>query len=212
MSVQGRSGIRPTRIELLRLKKQELLAQRGHDLLEEKLDAMVVAFFDYRDAYLEQKRRVDETFRSALSALSFAEMLAGTDTVAAVAASSPPLPDIPTGSRLVMGVRVPALPSESFPVHESGYGLLGTPAAIDNATKRFEDLTREILVLAEREGTVRRLSREISKTRRRVNALERILLPQLQSTRRYIEMHLEEREREDPFRRKRIKHLKTDSP
>lgn len=212
MNVQGRSGIRPTRIELLRLKKQEILAQRGHDLLEEKLDAMVVAFFEYRDAYLEQKRRVNEAFRSALSALSLAEMLAGTDNVDAVGVSSPPLPDIPLGSRLVMGVRVPALSPEPFPVHERGYGLLGTPAAIDLATEMFEDLTKEIVILAEKEGTVKRLSHEISRTRRRVNALERILLPQLHSTRRYIEMHLEEREREDQFRRKRIKQLKTASP
>jgi len=212
MSAQGRSGVRPTRIELLRLKKQEILAQRGHDLLQEKLDAMVVAFFDYRDAYLAQKRRVDEAYRSALIALSHAEMLAGTDTVDSVAFSSPPLPDIPPGFRLVMGVRVPSLPAGSLPVHERGYGLLGTPAAIDQASRMFEDLTRELIVLAEREGTVRRLSREIQKTRRRVNALERILLPRLRSTRKYIEMHLEEREREDQFRRKRIKHIKAESP
>ncbi|MCQ8894517.1 MAG: V-type ATP synthase subunit D [Methanolinea sp.] len=212
MTAQGRSGIRPTRIELLRLRKQETLAQRGHDLLEEKLDAMVVAFLGYRQAYLEQKYRVREAYRSARAALDRAEMVAGTVTVDEVAQSSPPLPEIPLGTRLVMGVRVPSLPAGPLPVHQQGYGLLGTSSTIDTASRKFEELTREIIVLAEREGTARRLSQEIQRTRRRVNALERILIPRLQATRKYIEMHLEEREREDQFRRKRIKHIKAENP
>ncbi|MDI9632974.1 MAG: V-type ATP synthase subunit D [Methanolinea sp.] len=208
MSGRGRSGVRPTRIELLKLKKQELLARRGHDLLQEKLDAMVVAFYEHREAYLAQRRRAIEAYRSALSALALAEMIAGTDTVDSIAFSSPALPDIPLGTRLVMGVRVPALPPGPLPVHERGYAILGTPSALDTASAKWEEATREMIVLAEKAGTLERLAREIQKTRRRVNALEKILIPRLQSTRKYIEMHLEEREREDQFRRKRIKHLK----
>lgn len=211
MSDRGRSGVRPTRIELLKLKKQELLARRGHDLLQEKLDAMVVAFYEHRDAYLAQRRRAIGAYRSALSALVVAEMIAGTDTVDSIALASPELPEVLLGTRLVMGVRVPALPPGPFPAHERGYAILGTPSVLDTASAKWEEATREIIVLAEKAGTLERLAREIQKTRRRVNALEKILIPRLQSTRKYIEMHLEEREREDQFRRKRIKHMKGES-
>jgi V/A-type H+-transporting ATPase subunit D len=80
-----------------------------------------------------------------------------------------------------------------------------TSAKLDEACDKFRNLLMDILKLAEVEGTIERLAIEIEKTKRRVNALEHIFIPRLKATEKYIEMQLQEREREDFFRRKRIK-------
>jgi len=203
------SGIRPTRIELLKLKRQEMLAQRGHDLLEEKLDAMVMEFFRYLDSYIHLKRETQESVDDALAALSAAHLVIGRNRLEEVAGSAQKMDDIPMQTRSIMGVRVPwiEVPKSLRSYSQRGYSYLGTTSHLDEAAASFEDSAKAILELAELEGTVRRLALEIRNTRRRVNALENILIPRLQATRRYIEMHLEEREREDLFRRKRTKSL-----
>jgi V/A-type H+-transporting ATPase subunit D len=203
-------GVRPTRIELLKLKRQEILARKGHDLLEEKLDAMTIAYLSYRQPYLEQKKLVKEALDNALQTLSRAEMIMGITAIETIARSTPGLPGVPMETRKVMGVLVPLIPvpeKTSARPAAPGYSLLGTSAVLDEALDKFELLLGEVLRLAELEGTISRISREMRRTRRRVNALERIYIPQIQATHRYIEMHLEEREREDQFRRKRTKQL-----
>lgn len=209
MSKLAISGIRPTRIELLKLKRQEVLAQRGHDLLEEKLDAMVMEFFRYLDSYIHLKRQAQESVDDALNALSEAHLVIGRNKLEEVAGSARKMEDIPMYTRSIMGVRVPGidLPESLRSYSGRGYSYLGTTSHVDEAAAAFERSARVMLELAELEGTVRRLALEIRNTRRRVNALENILIPRLQATRRYIEMHLEEREREDLFRRKRTKSL-----
>lgn len=209
MSKLAISGIRPTRIELLKLKRQEVLAQRGHDLLEEKLDAMVMEFFRYLDSYIRLKREVQESVDRALDALSAAHLVTGRNRLEEIAGSTPKMDDLSMDMRSIMGVRVPGIvvPETLRTYSRTGYSYLGTNTHLDCAATLFEHSTRKILELAELEGTVRRLALEIRNTRRRVNALENILIPRLKATRRYIEMHLEEREREDLFRRKRTKNI-----
>jgi V/A-type H+-transporting ATPase subunit D len=209
MSKLAISGIRPTRIELLKLKRQEVLAQRGHDLLEEKLDAMVMEFFRYLDSYIRLKREVQKDVDRALDALSAAHLVIGRNRLEEIAGSTPKMDDLSMDTRSIMGVRVPGIvvPETLRTYSRTGYSYLGTNTHLDSAVTLFENSTRKILELAELEGTVRRLALEIRNTRRRVNALENILIPRLQATRRYIEMHLEEREREDLFRRKRTKNI-----
>ncbi|MBP1927528.1 V/A-type H+-transporting ATPase subunit D [Methanolinea mesophila] len=210
MSPSLAPGIRPTRIELLKLKRQEVLAQKGHDLLEEKLDAMTIAYLSYRQPYLRQKELVNKSLENALRTLGRAEMFMGLTSVEMIAHSIPGIPDIPMDTAKVMGVSVPRIPlQEKRPGTSSGlgYSILGTSAVLDEALEKFENLLGELLRLAELEGTITRINREMKRTRRRVNALEKIYIPQIQATHRYIEMHLEEREREDQFRRKRTKQL-----
>ncbi|HUU75535.1 MAG TPA: V-type ATP synthase subunit D [Methanoregulaceae archaeon] len=209
MTTKAISGIRPTRIELLKLKKQELLAERGHDLLEEKLDAMVIEFFRYVDTYKNLVEKAQDKIDCATKELSESKMILGSNRLEEISLSAQKMVDIPMDTRSVMGVRVPRITMpESIKAHpQSGYSYLGTTARLDEAATSFEEAVRIILELAELEGTVRRLALEIRSTRRRVNALENILIPRLQATRRYIEMHLDEREREDLFRRKRTKKL-----
>jgi V/A-type H+-transporting ATPase subunit D len=203
-------GVRPTRIELLKLKRQEILARKGHDLLEEKLDAMTIAYLAYRQPYVEQRKKVQENLDEALQTLMRAEMIMGVNNVEMIACSTPGIPDMRMDTGKVMGVSVPRIPVQEerpgFP-SPTGYSLLGTSAILDEALEKFERLVQDVLRLAELEGTISRITREMQRTRRRVNALEKIYIPQIQATHRYIEMHLEEREREDQFRRKRTKQL-----
>ncbi len=204
------SGVRPTRIELLKLKKRQVLARKGHDLLEEKLDAMVIASSHYFERYQMQKEKMVIDIRTAFSRLVEAEMTSGHDGLREVAGAVREMEDIRMDTRVIMGVKVPLISIPEtlhIPGQGRGYSYTGTSALVDETAECFEGVIKAALALAELEDTIRRLEQEIIRTRRRVNALENILIPRLVATEKYIGMHLEEREREDLFRRKRTKQV-----
>jgi len=133
-------------------------------------------------------------------------MILGRENVADVTLSIPEIPNVPTEVVNIMGVQVPRIQIEEIEMpNKPLYGYLHTSARLDEATDRFQNVLMQILKLAEVEGSIERLANEIEKTKRRVNALEHIFIPRLNATQKYIEMQLQEREREDFFRRKRIK-------
>jgi V/A-type H+-transporting ATPase subunit D len=209
MNIQA-LGIRPTRIELLKLKKRQALARKGHDLLEEKMDAMVLENSRFIERYRQQKEKMNMDIRTAFSRLIEAEMVMGRDGLREVAGAIMEMEEIQMETRVIMGVKVPLI---SIPetLHMTGqgrgYSYTGTSVLVDETADYFERVIKNALALAELEDTIRRLEQEIIRTRRRVNALENILIPRLAATEKYIEMHLEEREREDLFRRKRTKQV-----
>jgi len=200
-------GVKPTRMELLNIKKRCALAQKGHKLLSEKRDALVVEFFDIIKDRNRLRAEADEEIRKAFGSLVKAEMLMGTESVALTASTTPSDDDILVDVQNVMGVAVPRVVADEGEAKGLNYGLLNTSAALDDSQARFRSVYSRILSLAEIEGSIERLAVEIEKTKRRVNALEHIFIPKMKATERYIEMQLEEREREDFFRRKRIKAL-----
>jgi len=201
--------IRPTRIELLKLKKQEQIARKGHTLLSDKLDALILEFVRHMEVYRKEKHLVEEQLGVASGRLSDAMLCMGNRRIEEIARSTPEIRDIPMSSRIIMGVKVPLIEPDASVIRNPlpAYSSLGTTALLDEAVSAYQDLSVALLRLAGLEGTVRMLAREVKTTRRRVNALEHILLPRLAATRHAIEMHLEEREREDIFRRKRTKQL-----
>jgi V/A-type H+-transporting ATPase subunit D len=201
-------GVKPTRMELLAIRKKKKLAEKGHKLLGEKRDALVIQFFDIIKTRDALRADVNMRMMDAYNTLIDAEMVMGRDNVADVAASIPSMNNIPTNVVNIMGVQVPKIQTGSIrPSKEPMYGYLHTSARLDEATDRFQDLLQKILRLAEIEGSIEQLAKEIEKTKRRVNALEHIFIPRLKATQKYIEMQLQEREREDFFRRKHIKKL-----
>jgi V/A-type H+-transporting ATPase subunit D len=207
MSRKGISGVRPTRIELLKLKKQELIAEKGHDLLQEKLDAMLIEYTKFVDSCREQRKELDAVMTDAVMTMKTAAAILGSNRIEEIALSSSGMGDVSMGTRVIMGVRVPEIGVPAEPGFHRGYSYLGTTSKLDESGVLFGKAAAAALKLAELEGTVGRLALEIQTTRRRVNALEHILLPRIRETRRYIEMRLEEREREDLFRRKRTKQV-----
>ncbi len=108
-----------------------------------------------------------------------------------------------------MGVPVPVIEKKRVArnVLERGYGIVGTSGRIDETAEKFETELNMIMDLAEKETAMRRLGAEIQMSRRRVNALEQVLIPELNRQARYIKLSIEEREREDLFRLKKVKKL-----
>ncbi|UCD14525.1 MAG: V-type ATP synthase subunit D [Thermoplasmatales archaeon] len=208
MAEQILEGVNPTRMELLEIRKKLTLAEKGHKLLEEKRDALVEKFFEVIDKRNELKKKIDLDFKDAFLSLIQAQMILGESKVDDVSYLSQDLGDIFFESDNIMGVKIPKVNMEEIkPSTKPIYGFFETCARLDDAHKKFGELLVQLLELAEIESGIKSLSVEIEKTKRRVHVLEHILIPKLFATIKYIEMQLEEREREDFFRRKRIKAL-----
>ena len=207
MAEERIEGVNPTRMELLSIRKRKKLALKGHKLLSEKRDALVVQFFEIIKDRNTLRNKVNRELRTSYSVLVQAQMIMGQDRVWDAAGSIPSLGDVPIRSVNIMGVHVPKVEYDAIPSRTGQplYGYVDTSAKLDEACDKFRGLLMDILKLAEVEGTIQRLAIEIEKTKRRVNALEHIFVPRLKATEKYIEMQLQEREREDFFRRKRIK-------
>ncbi|KYK22932.1 V-type ATP synthase subunit D [Thermoplasmatales archaeon SM1-50] len=210
MAEQILEGVNPTRMELLDIKKKLLLAQKGHNLLEEKRDALIEKFFDIIEKRNSLKKKVDDEFKDAFLSLITAQMILGEHKVEDASYLTMDIGEISFQNDNIMGVRIPRINKEgiiSLSIDKPIYSFVETCSKLDDSYKKFRSLIVQLLDLAEIEGRIKSLSMEIEKTKRRVNVLENTLIPKLFATIKYIEMQLEEREREDFFRRKRIKAL-----
>jgi len=197
-------GTKTTRMELLRLKNRKRLAQRGYDLLKEKLDSLIMEFFNSIAAIKQSREAMEESLAEAFSALTQAKMIMGPSRVVEFAHASQVRADLRITTRSMMGVRVPVLAvQQRYP--DLPYSLVDSSARLDTMSTKFKDALRAIVRLAEIEATVKRLALEIERTKRRVSALETIVIPRLEATTRHVKLALEEREREDFFRTKIIR-------
>ena len=194
---------KPTRMELLALRRRKTLAEKGHKLLTEKRDALINRFFDVIKQRNEVRKNLDDSINNAFLSLIEAEMIMGEDKVENLSYSIPEFEKIEASEINVFGVNVPVINLKKGKKTE--YSLIETNAKFDEAVEKFNEALCKILTIAEIEGTIKRLGVEIEKTKRRVNALEHIFIPRLKATVKHIEFSLEERERDDFVRRKRIK-------
>lgn len=197
-------GTKTTRMELLALKNRMKLAERGHDLLREKRDSLIMEFFNAIAEIKEAREKVDTTLSDAFSALTQAKMMMGPARVIEFAYASKFRADLNISTRSMMGVRVPVLSVEqSSP--EIPYSLLDSSTKFDVMGEKFKTALKAIVRLAEIESTVKRLALEIERTKRRVSALETVVIPRLEATVRFVKLALEEREREDFVRLKMVR-------
>jgi V/A-type H+-transporting ATPase subunit D len=200
-------NVKPTRMELLKLRRRVKLADKGHRLLKEKRDALISEFMVVIQKYKDSRRRAEEHLKGAFQDLLMAEVLLGSRDIEQIGAISGRDISLDTTARNVMGVPIPVMKTGELVrrVHERGYGLLSTNAKLDDAAKGFEETLALIVELAGVEESVRRIAQEVEKTKRRVNALEYIVIPRLKATIKHIEMRMEEIERESFLRLKKIK-------
>ncbi|MDF2955928.1 V-type ATP synthase subunit D [Candidatus Alkanophaga liquidiphilum] len=200
-------GVSPTRMELLKLTRRVKLAEKGHDLLKEKRDALIAEFLDVVSEVRAARKEMEEKLKEAFNNLILAQALLGVENVRQISLITAQKIALDFDTRSIMGVSVPIIEAESLSrkATERGYGFVDTSAVLDRCAQSFEEALEKVIKVAEVEETVRRLAEEVEKTKRRVNALEYILIPRLKATRKYIQMRLDEMERENFIRLKKIK-------
>jgi len=202
--------VKPTRKNLMAIEDRIELSERGHDTLEQKRDGLIMEFMDILDKAQDVRGGLEEDYQTAQKKINMARAMEGDVAVRGAAAALKEHPEITTESNNIMGVVVPQIESSKVKksLDERGYGVLGTSARIDEAAEAYEDLLESILLAAEVETAMKKMLKEIETTKRRVNALEFKLLPELYNNQEYIEQKLEEQEREEIFRLKKIKDKK----
>ena len=199
--------IHTTRMELLNKKTQISLAEQGCDLLKKKRDALLLEFMSIMDVALQTSEELQKVARQASYSLAVARAVDGAVALKSAALATVPEPFIDISGTYVMGVPVPEIRRTSVrrSVTGRGYSLLSVSSRIDEVSERFEREIDVIVEIASVETKLRRLGLEIQKTRRRVNALEYVVVPQLKEQVKFIQQALDERAREDLFRLKKVK-------
>ena len=202
-----KQDIKPTRSELLEIKRKIKLSQAGYKILKMKRDGLILEFFKILEEAKEIRQRVNRDYEVAMTKIAVAKAADGAIAVKSAAFALKTHPEIQLRSKNVMGLVVPEIEATSLRATSDnrGYGVIGTSTYIDEAAKAFEDLTETVIKAAEIETTMKRLLDEIEKTKRRVNALEYKVIPELKESAAFIQLRLEEMERENIFRLKRIK-------
>ena len=204
------TDVKPTRTELLAVKKKIAISESGYDLLKIKREGLIMSFFKILDEAKFIRMELVEKHEMARQDITIASTVDGDLAVKTASFAMSMHPEISLNSRKIMGVPVPVIEGTKIKrkLEDRGYGLIGTSPYINDAARSYENLLEIIIKAAEVETTMKKLLEEIEKTKRRVNALEFRVIPQLKEAERFIELRLEELERENTFRLKRIKSKK----
>ena len=201
------SDVKPTRMELIETKRKIKLSKSGYKLLKMKRDGLIMEFFELLPKVKDLRSQLSELYSDAMEKLAIAVAADGKTALESAANCLNKPPEVELSSNNIMGVVVPAV--KVTPVEKSledrGYGLVGTSIRVDEAVHAFEKLSEMIILAAEGETTMKKLLDEIESTKRRVNALEFKVIPNLEEVAKYISFRLEELERESIFGLKRIK-------
>ena len=201
--------VTPNRSVLLDLKKRLKMTQSGYKVLKMKRDGLIIEFFEVLEKARKMREGVSSDYDSAMEKITIARVVVGDIAVKSAAYALKADPQVSVGSKSIMGMMVPKV--EATRIHtditEKGYGVISTSAYIEDASMAFEKLLDTIVRAAEVETTMKKLLDEIEKTKRRVNALEFKIIPELNESVRFVRFNLEEMERENTTR---LKHLKKD--
>ncbi|MDE4908197.1 V-type ATP synthase subunit D [Methanogenium marinum] len=199
--------VKPTRSELIGLKRRVKLSERGYNILKMKRDGLILEFFKVLEEAKGSRDAVGEKYDTARQMIAIANTVEGAIGVKAAAMSVREKPQLTLKQKNIMGVVVPEIESSKVKksLTERGYGVLGSSAVIDETASAFEELVDEIIRAAEIETTMKRLLSEIESTKRRVNALEFKVIPELKEASAFIKMRLDEMERDELVRLKKIK-------
>jgi V/A-type H+-transporting ATPase subunit D len=201
------ADVKPTRSELLEIKKRIKLTESGYKILKMKRDGLILEFFKILEQAKDIRDKVNHAYDEAMASIAIAKAVDGAIAVQSAAFALRVHPELALRSKNIMGIVVPEIEASSIrtPMDKRGYGVIGTSVYIDEAAKAFEDLVETIIEAAEIETTMKKILEEVEKTKRRVNALEFKVIPELKETEAFIRLRLEEMERENTFRLKRVK-------
>lgn len=200
--------ITPTRSVLLDLKRRIKLSQSGYKIMKMKRDGLIIEFFEVMEKARKMRAGVTSDYATAMEKITVARAVEGEIAVRSAAYALKADPQVNVGSKSIMGMMVPkveATASMHTSIVDKGYGVISTSPYIEEAALAFEKLLDTLVRAAEIETTMKKLLDEIEKTKRRVNALEFKIIPDLKESERFVKFRLEEMERENTTR---LKHLK----
>ncbi|MBP1927516.1 V/A-type H+-transporting ATPase subunit D [Methanolinea mesophila] len=201
--------VNPTRMELIKKRAQIRLAEQGRDLLREKMDALIREFFQIMNTVSRSREELEIIAESAQRSLLTAQAVDDPVTLKSASFATRRSIVLDISGKNIMGVPVPIIEKKRVSIGslQRGYSILGVSGRIDETAEKYEAELDLIIGLAETETALRRLGEEIQMNRRRVNALEQVLIPELRRQAKYIKITIEEREREDLYRLKKVKKL-----
>ena len=202
--------INPTRMELTRLKGRLKTATRGHKLLKDKRDELMKQFLEIVRRNRELRQKVEAGLERANAAFTVAAALMSPEMLEQALLYPKQSVELDMTSKNIMSVNVPVYsfhtrnedPTEIYP-----YGFAQTSGELDAALEALSQVFQDMLELAQVEKTMQLLAADIEKTRRRVNALEYVMIPQFQEKIRYISMKLDENERGNITRLMKVKEM-----
>jgi V/A-type H+-transporting ATPase subunit D len=193
-------------MELLRLRRRTALARRGHKLLKDKLDGLIQQIFELAKVQRQLSDELDETLAVVFQQLIFASAQTEPAVLAAATQTSNCQAAVSTAYKNIMGVRVPRYKFD-FSGDPIAYNLYVTSGELDQSLINFKNIMAELVRLAEYNKTITVIASEIIEIKRRVNALEYILIPELDNAVKYIRMKLSEMERSNTVTLLKIKDI-----
>ena len=204
------SQIIPTRMELSRIKDKLAVARKGHKLLKDKRDELMRQFLIMVRENMELRKHVEEGIRQAN--INFIVAKAGMDaeTLNTALMAAKQKVTLGVSTKNVMSVNIPVFDVRTKTASETdiySYGYAFTSSDLDGAIKSLADIRDDMILLAEKEKACKLMAAEIEKTRRRVNALEHVIIPEAQKNIKYISMKLEETERDNTIRLIKVKDM-----
>ena len=201
------ANVKPTRSELITLKKKIKLAKSGHSLLKKKRDGLMVEVYEILKQIKNLRKELADEFGQAQRKINIARAVDSDMKVKSVALAIKQRPAVEVEVKNIMGVHVPKVKGEQVekPLLERGYGFRSSTIKIDEAALGYEKVVDHVIKMAEVEVALRKLLEELKKTKRKVNALEQVTIPRMETDATYIRVRLEEMERENFARLKHIK-------
>lgn len=202
--------VNPTRMELTRLKKKLVTASRGHKLLKDKRDELMRQFLDMARENMELRKKVETGIKAANTNFVIAKAGMNEQTLSTALMAPKQEVRIALGDRNVMSVDIPVYDYKTKSANSNdiySYGFAFTSGELDDAVKSLSDILPDMLRLAEIEKSCQMLAAEIEKTRRRVNALEHVIIPETREGIKYISMKLDENERSTQVRLMKVKDM-----
>ncbi len=206
----ARLNVNPTRMVLTSLKKRLKVAVKGHKMLKDKRDELMKQFLELARENKRLREQVDAHISSIYSNFVIASAVMSSEVLNEALMYPKQGVSIEVGNKNVMSVDVPVFDFKTTSDDASNiypYGFANTSAELDNAIENLVGIFPELLKLAAVEKEVQLLAAEIEKTRRRVNALEYVMIPQFQETIKYIQMKLDENERGNQTRLMKVKDM-----
>ena len=199
--------VKPTRMELTNLKKKRKVAVRGHKLMKDKRDEMVRRFIAYARRNKELRQQVEQRLSGAMAHFVLARAEMSGEAIEEALAYPARAAEVKVDTQYVLSLKMPKLSLEPAEGVELPYGYMTTSEELDEAVKAFGEVLPLLIELAEVEKICNSLADEIEKTRRRVNALEYVMIPQFDEAIREIKMKLDENDRGNTTRLMKTKEM-----